>query len=272
MPPRSSCSPRWRRGPTAGVASGHRGPPVHPRLLGRDPCASDPVLFGRLMRLSTRHSSHLLRGRARHLGVRGLRGQTGPSRYSSETRLAIPRREEPVGTSAAPPTRDRLVEVASRLCSAEGIRPVGVERVVDDAGVDEVTLSAHLARGTSSSPPTPRAAATGVRPPSSREQHRLDRGRERRPPTACRLRRPHRFGGVPNRAEGPAPSGDALASALSHGRPSRVGAETTTRLVGRSAHIGLVAGAASGAGSASEEVHRRERQHDGGVLVERFHG
>ena len=174
---------RAARAPNAGVASDHRGPPAHPRPLSRDPRASDPVLFGRLMRLSTRHSSHLLRERARHLGLPGLREQTGPSRSYSETRLALPRREEPVGTSAAPPTRDRLVEVASRLCSAEGIRPVGVERVVDDAGVDEVTLSAHLARGTSSSPPTRRAAATGVRPPSSREQHRLDRGRERRPPT-----------------------------------------------------------------------------------------
>lgn len=47
-----------------------------------------------------------------------------------------------VATTSA---RERLVEVASRLFYAEGIRAVGVDRVIAEAGVAKATLYAHFA-------------------------------------------------------------------------------------------------------------------------------
>src|SRR5579875_3011870 len=41
--------------------------------------------------------------------------------------------------------RERLVDVASRLFYAEGIRAVGVDRVIAEAGVAKATLYAHFA-------------------------------------------------------------------------------------------------------------------------------
>ncbi len=48
-------------------------------------------------------------------------------------------------STAAPSARERLVEVASRLFYAEGIRAVGVDRVIAEAGVAKATLYAHFA-------------------------------------------------------------------------------------------------------------------------------
>jgi len=47
--------------------------------------------------------------------------------------------------TATPSARERLVEVASRLFYAEGIRAVGVDRVIAEAGVAKATLYAHFA-------------------------------------------------------------------------------------------------------------------------------
>jgi len=47
--------------------------------------------------------------------------------------------------TATPSARERLVEVASRLFYSEGIRAVGVDRVIAEAGVAKATLYAHFA-------------------------------------------------------------------------------------------------------------------------------
>lgn len=48
-----------------------------------------------------------------------------------------------MGTTSAP--RDRLVETASRLFYAEGIKGVGVDRILAEAGVTRATMYRHFA-------------------------------------------------------------------------------------------------------------------------------
>lgn len=44
-----------------------------------------------------------------------------------------------------PPARERIVETASRLFYAEGVRAVGVDRIIAEAGVAKMTLYNHFA-------------------------------------------------------------------------------------------------------------------------------
>jgi AcrR family transcriptional regulator len=44
-----------------------------------------------------------------------------------------------------PPARDRIIETASRLFAAHGIRAVGVDRVIAESGVAKATLYSHFA-------------------------------------------------------------------------------------------------------------------------------
>jgi AcrR family transcriptional regulator len=58
---------------------------------------------------------------------------------------ARPRRPEIQGTPSLEPVRDRLLASASRLFYSDGIRAVGIDRILEDAGAAKASLYAHFA-------------------------------------------------------------------------------------------------------------------------------
>ena len=53
-------------------------------------------------------------------------------------------RHAAAGTDLSPGVEDRLVATASELFYREGIRAVGIQRVIEEAGVAKASLYAHF--------------------------------------------------------------------------------------------------------------------------------
>ncbi len=58
--------------------------------------------------------------------------------------MTKPRRGRPPGLKDAPDVRSRLLETADRLFYAEGIRAVGIDRILAESGAAKASLYAHF--------------------------------------------------------------------------------------------------------------------------------